>query len=225
MATITLSDTDIRLRNGVVKQLDWDPEVDASGIGVAAKDGVVVLTGQVPTYTDKLAAERVAKSVRGVRGVANDLVVRLRAETTDAEMAAEAVRALGQRHNVPPEVQLAVHDGHVTLTGTVTWLFQSQQAEKAVRHIKGVRGVFNHITVRAVSTASDVRHRIVEAMHRNADLDARHVEVIMDGNVATLKGTVGSYAQFDAAARAAAAAPGIARVENRLQIGIAEEVW
>jgi osmotically-inducible protein OsmY len=225
MATITLTDTDLRLRNSVVKQLDWDPEVDASGIGVAAKEGVVTLTGSVSTYADKLAAERVAKTVRGVRGVANDLEVRLRVEFTDAEIAAEAVRALTLRHNVPPEVQVAVHDGYVTLTGTVTWLFQSQQAEKAVRHVKGARGVFNHITVRAVSTARDVRHRIVEALHRNADLDARHIEVAVEGNVATLRGAVSSYAQYETAARACAAAPGITRVDNRLQIGVAEEVW
>ena len=114
MATMTLTDTDVRLRNSVVKQLDWDPEVDASGIGVAAKEGVVTLTGGVPTYADKLAAERVAKTVRGVRGVANDLEVRLKVEFTDAEIAGEAVRALRLRHNVPPEVQVAVHDGRVT---------------------------------------------------------------------------------------------------------------
>ena len=87
MATITLTDTDVRLRNSVVKQLDWDPEVDASGIGVAAKQGVVTLTGSVPTYADKLAAERVAKTIRGVRGVANDLEVRLKVEFTDADIA------------------------------------------------------------------------------------------------------------------------------------------
>lgn len=225
MATITLTDTDVRLRNSVVKQLDWDPEVDASGIGVAAKEGVVTLTGSVPTYADKLGAERVAKTVRGVRGVANDLEVRLKVEFTDAEIAGEAVRALELRHNVPPEVQVAVHDGYVTLTGTVTWLFQSQQAEKSVRHVKGVRGVFNHITVRAVSTAKDVRHRIVEALHRNADLDARHIDVAVDGNVATIRGTVSSYAQYETAARACAAAPGIVTVDNRLQIGAAEGVW
>lgn len=225
MATMTLTDTDVRVRNAVVQQLDWDPEVDASGVGVAAKDGVVTLTGTVPTYFDKLAAERVANGVRGVRGVANDLEVRLRLATTDAEIAAEAVRALRLRHNVPPEVQVAVHDGHVTLTGTVTWLFQRQQAERAVRHVKGVRGVFNHITVRAVSTARDVRHRIVEALHRNADVNARHIDVTVDGNIATLKGSVGSYMQYESAARAAAAAPGITKVDNQVQIGSGEEVW
>lgn len=76
MATITLTDTDVRLRNSVVKQLDWDPEVDASGIGVAAQEGVVTLTGSVPTCADKLGAERGAKTVRGVRGVFNHITVR-----------------------------------------------------------------------------------------------------------------------------------------------------
>ena len=222
MSISTLTETELRLRTEVVRQLDFDPEVDASAIGVSARDGVVTLTGFVPTYTDKLAAERIVKGVRGVRGVANDIEVRLRHEVTDPELAAEAVRALRLRSTVPAEVQVAVHGGYVTLTGAVTWLFQRQQAEHAVRHVRGVRGVFNHIVVRAGNAERDVRHRIVEALHRNADLDARHITVAVDGTVATLTGTVGSFAQYEAAGRAAGAAPGITEVDNRLEIGVVD---
>ena len=120
---------------------------DASGIGVSAKDGVVTLTGYIDTYGGKLAAERAAKRVRGVRGVANDLEVRLKIGRTDADIARDAVRALELRATVPATVQAVVHEGHVTLTGKVGWLYQARDAEKAVRHINGVRGVFNHIEV------------------------------------------------------------------------------
>jgi osmotically-inducible protein OsmY len=219
MSTATLSDTDVSVRDAVVTQLDWDPEIDASAVGVAARGGVVTLTGYVGTYSEKLVAERIAKRVRGVRGVANEIEVKLRQDITDPDLARDVVRALSLRSTIPPSVQAVVHNGHVTLTGLVDWLFQKEEAEKAVRHVRGVRGVFNHIDVKARATEKDVRHRIVEALHRNADVDARHVTVAIDGGVATLRGRVGSFMQYEAAARAAASAPGITSVDNQLQIG------
>lgn len=219
MTTAALTDADVRVRDSVMKQLEWDPGVDASAIGVTARNSVVTLTGYVATYSDKLAAERIAKRVKGVRGVDNEIEVRARQDITDADLARNVVRALELRSTIPANVQAVVHDGYVTLTGTVDWLFQKQEAEKGVRHVRSVRGIFNHVEVKPRATEKDVRHRIVEALHRNADLDARHVSVAIDGNVATLTGRVGSFVQYEAAARAAASAPGVTRVENRLQIG------
>ena len=218
MSTGTLSDRDLRVREHVVHQLDWDPEVDASGIGVAASNGVVTLTGYIDTYSGKLAAERAAKRVRGVRGIANDLDVRLKIGRTDADIAQDAVRALELRGNIPDTVQAAVHQGHVTLTGKVGWLYQARDAEKAVRHITGVRGVFNHIEVAGGSVARDVRHRIVQALHRTADLDARHVEISVFGGLARLTGSVTTWQQRETAERAAASAPGITCVENEIRV-------
>jgi osmotically-inducible protein OsmY len=218
MTTASLTDTDLHVRDSVVKQLEWDPAVDASAIGVTAKDRVVTLTGYVDTYSDKLAAERIAKRVRGVRGVSNEIEVRARQEITDADLARDVVRSLELRSTVPSTVQAVVHDGYVTLTGSVDWLLQKQEAEKGVRHVRGVRGVFNHVEVKPRATEKDIRHRIVEALHRNADVDARHVNITIEQNVATLTGRVGSFVQFEAAGRAAASAPGITRVHNRLQI-------
>ncbi len=139
MSTATLTDKDLRLRDAVVHQLDWDPAVEASGIGVAARSGAVTLTGSIDTYAGKLAAERAAKRVHGVRAVANDLEVRLVAGRTDADIAADAATMLKLHHEVPDSVQAAVHHGHVTLTGTTDWHYQRMQAEKAVRYIRGVR--------------------------------------------------------------------------------------
>jgi osmotically-inducible protein OsmY len=218
MSTATLTDLDIRVRDRVLHQLDWDPEVDAGGIGVAARDGVVTLTGYIDTYSGKLAAERAAKHVRGVRGVANDLEVRLKIGRTDADLAADAVRALELRGTVPATVQAIVHDGHVTLTGKAGWLYQARDAEKAVRHIEGVRGVFNHIEVAAGSVARDVRHRIVQALHRSADLDAHRVKIDVAAGVATLTGSVTTWQQRETAERAAAHAAGITRVNNEILV-------
>jgi osmotically-inducible protein OsmY len=219
-----LTDVDVRVRDRVRRQLDWDPEVDASGIGVAAKAGVVTLTGYIDTYAAKLAAERAVKRVRGVKGVANDLEVRLKIGRTDADIARDAVRALELRGTVPETIQVAVHDGHITLTGKAGWVYQARHAERAVRHIKGVRGVFNHIEVADGAAVRDVRHRIVEALHRNADLDARHVAIDVFGDVALLTGSVATWQQRETAEGAAASAPGITRVKNEILVEPLEPV-
>jgi osmotically-inducible protein OsmY len=218
MTTMSLTDTDLRVRDSVLRQLDWDPEVDNSAVGAAAKNGVVTLTGYIDSYSGKLAAERAAKRVHGVRAVANDIEVRLRLGRTDSDIAADAARALELRSTVPESVQAVVHDGHITLTGRVTWIAQKRNAEKAVCHIRGVKGVLNHIDVSPSATERDVRHRIVEALHRNADLDARHVTVTVSGAVATLTGSVSSWLQRDAAEHAAANAPGVTNVDNRITV-------
>jgi osmotically-inducible protein OsmY len=218
MATMSLTDTDLKVREAVVRQLDWDPEVDSSAIGVAANNGVVTLTGFIGDYPGKLAAERAAKRVHGVRAVANDIEVRLKLGRTDADLARDAARALELRIGVPDTVQAVVHNGYITLTGRVTWIPQKKNAEKAVAHIRGVHGVFNHIEVTPEQTQRDVRHRIAEALHRNADLDARHISVAVSGDAAVLTGTVASWFQREAAERAAADAPGIRWVDNRIVV-------
>jgi osmotically-inducible protein OsmY len=218
MTTAQLSEIDVRVRDAVMRQLEWDPEVDASAVGVAAREGTVTLTGYIDSYAGKLAAERAAKRVRGVRAVANEIEVRLKLGRGDTEVAADVARALALRSTIPGTVQAAVHDGTVTLTGNVGWMFQKRDAEKAVRHIRGVRGVLNHIEVAPGSVERDVRHRIVEALHRNANLDARHINIAVSGDTVFLTGTVGSWLQRESAERAAADAPGIVRVQNRIAV-------
>jgi osmotically-inducible protein OsmY len=222
MTTAALTAADVRLRNEVIRELDWDPEVDDSAIGVAARDGVVTLTGFIDSYAGKLAAERVAKRVRGVRAVANDAIVRLKVDVTDSDIAAAAAVALKLGPAIPSNVQAAVHDGHVTLTGHVDWLHQKDVAEIAVRHVGGVRGVLNHIEVKPRTMQRDVRRRIVQSLHRNADLDARHIDVAVTGDVVTLTGTVGSWSQREAAERGAGSAPGIRTVDNQIRVVPAE---
>jgi osmotically-inducible protein OsmY len=218
MTTAALTGADVRLRNAVIRQLDWDPEVDDSAIGVAAGTGVVTLTGFIDSYAGKLAAERSVKRVRGVRAVANDLVVRLKVDRTDADIAADAAQALALRPGIPESVQAAVHNGRVTLTGKVERLVQREQAEDAVRHIRGVRGVMSHIEVAPRSIEADIRRRIVQALHRNAEADARSIDVAIDDDIVILTGTAPSGFQREAAERAAASAPGIRWVDNRLVV-------
>lgn len=224
MATAQLTDRDLRTRTAVMQQLDWDPAIDASAVGVAAKDGAVTLTGFIDTYAGKLAAERAAKRVYGVRAVANDIEVKLKAGRTDADIAADAAMALKIHASIPDGVQAAVHHGHVTLTGTVAWLYQKNLAEKTVSHILGVRHLINRITVLPKAGERDVRRRIVQALHRSADVEASHITVTVTDGVARLTGTARSWSQREAAAHAAAAAPGIIMVDNQIVVEPAERL-
>ena len=216
MSTATLTDKDLRVREDVVEQLDWDPAVDASGIGVSARDGAVTLTGTINTYAGKLAAERAVKHVLGVRAVANDLEVKLVAGRNDTDIAADAATVLRIHDEVPDTVQAAVHHGHITLTGTVDSHFMRVQAEKAVRHIRGVRHLVNRIAVVPRATGRDLRKQIAKAMYRNAALNAKSIVVTETDGVVTLKGAATTWMQRQAAERAAYDVPGIVMVDNQI---------
>jgi osmotically-inducible protein OsmY len=157
-----------------------------------------------------------------VRAVANDIAVRLRVERTDADIAHDAAQALKLIPALADKVQAAVHSGHITLTGTVEWLYQRQQAENVVRHIRGVAGIFNHITVTPKTGQRDVQRRIVRALHRNDDIDAQHIAVTVNDDVVILRGTVSSLMQRDAVERAAGSAPGIRSIDNQIVVVPAE---
>jgi osmotically-inducible protein OsmY len=214
----TLSRADTRIRDAMLQQLEWDSEVDASAIGVTAKENVVALTGFVDSYAAKLAAERIAKRVPGVRAVANDIQVRLRLERTDAEIAADAARALELRAPLLQSVQAVVHNGHLTLTGRVSTLFHQAIAEKAVRHIRGLKSVVNHITVAPAITARDVRKEIARALHRDATTGGRRIEVTVSGSKVILRGEVVAWQERESAERAAMHAPGITEVDNQIVV-------
>jgi osmotically-inducible protein OsmY len=218
MTTASLTQHDLRVRDAVLRALEWEPAVDAGAVGVSAHEGAVTLTGYIDSYAQKLAAERVAKRVRGVRAVANDLAVRLKLERTDSDIAGDVVKALELRSTIPSGVQAAVHGGHVTLTGRVAWLYQKLDAEKVVRHVRGVRNVIDHISVAPRPVERDIHHRIAEALHRNANVDSRQISVSVDGAKAILTGRAGSWLQRESAERAAASAPGIVQVENLIVV-------
>lgn len=206
------------IREAVIQQLEWDSQVHPADIGVTARGGVVTLTGVIDTYTGKLAAERAAKRVRGVRAVANDLQVRLRMTRTDTEIAADIDAALRMRSAIPDTVQAVVHQGHVTLTGVVPTYFLKALASEAVRHIRGVVDVTNYVNVEAAASARDLRRLIVQALHRSAEVDARGVAIVVDGSSVRLEGEVASWAELEAVEGAVMHAPGITRVDNHLTI-------
>jgi osmotically-inducible protein OsmY len=209
------------LKQHVQNALDWEPSVDATDIGVSVDEGVVTLRGNVASYSEKIAAERVALRVYGVKAVANDLVVRLVSsyQRTDTEIAQAALAAL-KWHTVVPDdrVTMTVKDGRITLGGTLDWQYQKDAAGRAIRDLTGVKGVTNEIRVQPRVKTADVRDKIEAAFKRSAEIDARRVNVTAEDGKVILSGNVHSWAERQEAERAAWAAPGVSHVDDRLTV-------
>jgi osmotically-inducible protein OsmY len=213
--------TDDEIRDDVIRELRWDPQIsDPEATGVAVSDGAVALTGHTSTYAEKLAAERAARRVYGVKAVANDLQVRLSGPPRDdAEIAAAIARILDWDVQIPAgRVQARVENGWVTLEGQVDHDFQRREVERMVRHVRGVGGVTDAVIVTPAVTAERVEGQIEEAFRREAEVDARHIRVEAVDHTARLYGHVHSMKEASAAVAAAAAAPGVARVEDHLTV-------
>jgi osmotically-inducible protein OsmY len=220
MATTAQSRSDNSIRDEVLLELKWDPKISsASDIAVAVKDGVVTLSGFVPSFWEKDAAEKAVKRVYGVRGIANDIQVKLFWRRTDPEIARDAVHELESHVSIPADsIKVTVKDGWVTLEGTVDWEYQSSLAESAMKKLKGVSGVTNKIQVRPKASAAEVRSKIEEALRRSAELDARRITVAIEGSTVKLYGAVSSWAEREEAERAAWSAPGTTMVENHILV-------
>jgi osmotically-inducible protein OsmY len=213
--------TDKQLQQNVLHELDWEPGVRSTDIGVSVHEGVVTLSGFVDTYAEKFGAEDAAKRIFGVKGLANDLTVTSpnTAQRPDSDLAEAAVRALAATASVPAgHIQTTVRDGAVILEGEVDWQYQSTAAGNAVRWLPGVRDVRNRITVKPHVSSFDVKTKIEDALRRSAEVEARRITVdAADGKV-TLRGNVHSWHERSEAVQAAWRAPGVTRVEDLLMI-------
>lgn len=213
-------DADIRVRDDVIDELDFEPSVDHAGIGVAVKDGVVTLSGHVPTYAQKFAAEKCAQRVKGAKAVAMDIQVRLAgdAKRSDDEIAERAVNILRWSTGVGDRVKVVVENGWVKLNGEVEYYYQKQAAERAIRQLSGVIAVSNMITIKPGVRPADVKERIGKALQRSAELDAAAIKVDVTGSTVTLSGRVKAWHERKLAEDAAWAIPGVTTVRDNITL-------
>lgn len=211
--------SDDNLQQDVLDELKWDPRVDQSQIGVAAKEGVVTLSGFVPTYTQKVAAEQAARRVSGVKAIAEEIVVRFASDpkTSDSEIAGRIVDICDWDVTIPSQdIGVKVEHGLVTLTGKVDWQFERRAAEKAAGKIGGVKGIVNLIAVRARPSSVDIRERIFAAFRRSSIADANAINIVVEGDTVRLGGRVHAWNERELAERAAWGSPGVARIVDNI---------
>jgi osmotically-inducible protein OsmY len=214
--------TDCQIKGDVLEELCWEPKVDHANIGVAVNEGIVTLSGFVGNFASKLAAEEAVWGVKGVRGLAEEIEVRYASspKTTDPEIASRIADMLEWHvSDSRDEVCAKVEHGWVTLSGKVVFHYRRKSAEMLASGISGVKGVTNLIEVHKVPAPADVRERIVSALRRSADIDARTITVHADGTTVKLGGKVHHQYERQIAERAAWAAPGVDRVEDNIIVG------
>lgn len=213
--------TDSQLQHDVMDELVWDPSIDHAHIGVAAKGGVVTLSGFVSNYAQKMTAEHAAERVHGVQGIAEELKVRFPSDpkTSDEEIARRILDVFAWDVTIPDsKVTVKVEKGYVTLIGSLDWNYQKDAARKAAGRISGVMGVNNLVTISNTAVVGDVRERIMAAFKRSATADASALSVTADGGTIKLSGNVHGRHERGVAERTAWAAPGVFFVEDNLTV-------
>jgi osmotically-inducible protein OsmY len=213
--------SDFDIKRDVEDELRSDPDIDATDVALAVKDGVVTLTGFVRSFRQKRKAGEDVKRVAGVVGLVNDIEVRLPIinRRPDPEIARDAIEAI--KRDLPSsweKIRAVVDDGWITLEGEVEWQYQRERAEEAVWGVRGVKGVVNRIEVRPRVPPVDIKRKIEEALRRAAELDASQIKVETKESEVILRGTVRSWAERDEAERAAWNAPGVSKVDNRIRV-------
>ncbi|SEL62169.1 Osmotically-inducible protein OsmY, contains BON domain [Maribacter orientalis] len=213
--------TDAEIKQDVLDELAWQPNVDETEIGVIVENGVVTLSGVLNNYSKKVAAEKAVKSVEGVKALAGDIEVKYGNDfkKTDKEIAKAVVEALEWNSSVPEKnLTIKVEDGWVYLSGEVKWGYQREAAKRAVENLLGVRSVINSITIKQDVKPFEVKDRIKKAFERSAELDAKNITVLTDGHTVTLRGKVHSLKEKEDAETAAYRAPGVYYVLNELKV-------
>ncbi|SAK93776.1 BON domain protein [Caballeronia ptereochthonis] len=182
---------DWKIRQDVEEELEWTPEVLATRIGVQVANGIVTLSGHPASYSEKLAAEKAACRVAGVRAVVVEMQVRLPHHDVryDSDIASAADTLLRWTVGLPEgAVDVQVEKGHVTLRGDVDWAYQSHKAASGIAHMRGVTGVTNLIQVRGDLAAVDIGDEIARALRRHAEREAKHIEIKVEDGTVTLSG-------------------------------------
>lgn len=210
-----------QLKDEILEELKWDPRVDESKIGVAVSDAVVTLMGHVSSFPAKVAACEAVHQVKGVKAIADEIEVRLPSNEKydDEDVAEKVANVMTWNVSVPDDsIKANVRDGVVSLSGEVDWQFQRKNLVDAVRHIRGVKSITNLVTIRPRVSSNDISKEIKRALHRNANLESRQIEVTVDNGKVTLDGKVHAYYEKGLIQSAVWQAPGVTKVIDHLEV-------
>ena len=213
--------TDSQIQKDVSQALAWDPSITHELIGVAVSEGILTLTGSVPSYFEKSEAETVAQRVGGVKAVVEKIEVRLNnAHLRDDQDIAKAILSQFKwSFSVPDSVKVSVEKGWVEISGEVDWEFQRSAAKNCIKDLLGVKGVLNNITIKAKNVQPEtIKQRIEDALNSEAKREAGKIQVGVNGGIVTLTGEVHSLAEKNNAKWAAWGAAGVTTVENNLRV-------
>jgi osmotically-inducible protein OsmY len=213
--------SDDELKIDVLAELEFDPSVKVSDIGVLVSDGTVTLNGYATSFGERFAAVRSAKRVAGVKAIADDIEVRLPNSSlhSDGDIASAAIHQINYNTTIPKGVaQVVVRGGWITLQGEFEWWHEKNAVESAVHHLAGVKGVTNLITLKSPIAPEDLELIIKAALERSAHLNADRIQVEGSGGKVILLGKVESYAQREEAEQIAWRASGVCSVDNQLEV-------
>ena len=212
--------TDAQLKTAVMEALEWEPTVTAEDITVVAENGIVTLSGSVPYFVEKCSAERATQHVTGVKAIVEQLVVNISGmhQRTDLDLAKAVVDTLSWNVWVPDEVVATIADGWVTLTGEISLSYQRNAAGDCLKHLIGVKGILNLITLKTNVPTAPITHAIETVLKRNAEIDAEHITVVSEGSKVTLTGKVRSWSERGEAGVVAWGTSGVTEVENQLVV-------
>lgn len=218
--------SDAQIKQDILDELVFEPNIDETQIGVLVKDGIVTLSGVVNEYHKKHIANKVAKRVIGVKAIAEDIEVKFGEDykKTDTEIATAAVNALEWNTAVPKEkIMVFVEDGYIYLSGSVPWEYQRNAAQRVLHGLLGVKGIINRIEIAPETKANNIESQITKAYNRLANLEAKAIRVQVDGDTVQLKGRVHSFKEREIAEKTAYKASGVRHVQNDIVVQYSPE--
>ncbi len=222
MAVVTRPDHE--LKKEAMYQLDWDSRVDTSHIKVDASEGRIILTGTVPTYRAKLAAETDVLSVPGATAIDNALRIEPRPSAeapADNQIRRNIIDLLEWNTSIDmTEIEVSVNKGEVTFDGSVPTYWQKVLVEEAALDLAGVGKVVNRLSVVPTENVVDeaVAKAIVAAFDNNFLIDVDSVNVQVSGGVVTLTGTVSSWTAYFSALTIVRRTLGVTDIRDMLRV-------
>jgi hyperosmotically inducible periplasmic protein len=207
------------LLGSLMDELYWDSRVDVSKVQVEVTDGLVTLTGQVPTYADRYAAEADARMIEGVVSVENRIQVEHPKNVPDAELAHNVAMVLSWTPDLDAsDIDVTARVGTVALKGSVRRHGEKLRAHLLAARVEGVLRVIDELAVTPTGNLSDreIAQSLTKALERRMPEELPMIQVTVKGGVVTVRGSVPNAALKLAVQNAAEHTAGVISVRNEL---------